>query len=43
MSVTKGIVFITVCFHTLDEVIYFVNMYIHANGLIVASFPDYVL
>lgn len=43
MGVTEGIEFITVCLHTLGEVIYFVNMYIHAGALNVANFPDYVL
>ncbi|XP_063849706.1 uncharacterized protein LOC135093957 [Scylla paramamosain] len=43
MGITEGIEFITVCLHSLGEVIYFVNMYIHAGALNVENFPDYVL
>ena len=43
MGVTEGIEFITVCLHTVGEIIYFVNMYIHAGALNIANFPEYVL
>ena len=43
MDVTEGIEFITVYLHTLGEVIYLMNIYIHANAFNFANFPGYVL
>ncbi|MPD06637.1 hypothetical protein E2C01_102461 [Portunus trituberculatus] len=43
MEVNEGIEFITVCLHTVGEIIYSVNTYIHAGALNIANFSEYVL